>query len=86
MSDDWLNDIKIQFKKNPSIYKLIVDIISTVKFNNKKNFQVIYKYLISSDRLIVVNIGSGPFSLDSDMINVDMTVNISISSCQSGEC
>lgn len=72
MGDDWLNDIKTRFKKNPSVYKLFVDILAPVKINDKKNFRMIYKYLNTPDRPIIVNIGSGPFSLGPDMINVDM--------------
>lgn len=73
MGGDWLNDIKTRFKKNPTLYKLLVDLISPVEVNKFKDFKIIFEHLEKKRKPIVVNIGSGPFKLDERMINIDMS-------------
>ena len=68
---DWLDSIKFYFKRYPPIYKFLMDVISPVFSFKKKSYKKLIPHLdIKKDAIL--NIGSGPFQLEPEFINVDL--------------
>jgi len=71
MGDDWLNNIKYKLKKNPTIYQKLIDYISPVKNDRRKDYRIMHKYLKGKTH-VILNLGSGPFKLEDGIVNVDI--------------
>jgi SAM-dependent methyltransferase len=69
-TSDWLDKIKLNVKKYPKLYRIIIDVISPVY--QKKSYIMIEKY-VDIENSIILNIGSGPFKLNENILNVDIT-------------
>jgi|AGTN01.1.fsa_nt_gi Methylase involved in ubiquinone/menaquinone biosynthesis len=73
MTSDWLNNIKTRLKRYPRFYRLLMDYVAPVHGNPKKTYRIVYDHLRDRSDRVVVNLGSGPFKLDNEIINVDMS-------------
>lgn len=70
-SDDWLNNIKSYFKKYPVFYGFLIYFISPVFSFKEDSYKKLFKY-VDKKNTIILNIGSGPFDLEYEFINVDI--------------
>jgi SAM-dependent methyltransferase len=68
---DWLDSIKSGFKKYPRFYRMLIQVISPVFSFEESSYVKLLQYINKQDKFIV-NIGSGPFNLESEFINVDI--------------
>ncbi|EHQ35445.1 methyltransferase domain-containing protein [Methanoplanus limicola] len=71
-NSDWLDSIKFKVKKKPRLYKFLIEVISPVFYFKKSSYQKIFRYLDPKEN-IIVNIGSGPFRLHDNIINIDIS-------------
>lgn len=79
-NSDWLNLIKCSFKKYPNFYNFIIRLISPVFVFQRDTYKRLLKYVNNDEKTIIINLGSGPFKLEENFINIDMTpyVNVKI--------
>jgi len=69
---DWLDRIKLKVKNYPKLYQIVIDVISPVYGKSNISYKIIKKY-VDIENSITLNIGSGPFRLDKNILNVDIT-------------
>jgi len=70
---DWLDSIKYYFKKYPHFYNLLIWLISPVFSFKKDSYKRLMKIIRYEEKTIILNIGSGPFTLEKNFINLDIT-------------
>lgn len=70
---DWLDTIKYSFKKYPDFYIFLTWLISPVFGFKKDSYKRLKKYIKNEKTAIILNIGSGPFNIDNNFINIDIT-------------
>lgn len=70
---DWLDSIKYSFKKYPDFYNFLIWLISPVFSFKKDSFKRLVKYVKKDQNTIILNIGSGPFILEKNFINIDIS-------------
>jgi SAM-dependent methyltransferase len=70
---DWLDSIKYSFKKYPDFYNFLIWLISPVFSFKKDSFKRLVKYVKNDQNTIILNIGSGPFILEKNFINIDIS-------------
>ncbi|OPX65126.1 MULTISPECIES: class I SAM-dependent methyltransferase [unclassified Methanoregula] len=71
-SNDWLDSIKCHFKRYPELYGVIIWTISPVFVFRKDTYRKLLKYIRPGNNKTILNIGSGPFKLEDDIINIDI--------------
>jgi SAM-dependent methyltransferase len=69
---DWLDSIKYSFKKYPIFYTFLIWLISPVFSFQKSSYKCIKKYIKIDENANILNIGSGPFILEKNFINIDI--------------
>jgi len=70
---DWLDSIKYSFKKYPDFYNFLIWLISPVFSFKKDSYKRLVKYVKNDQNTIILNIGSGPFILEKNFINIDIS-------------
>jgi SAM-dependent methyltransferase len=69
---DWLDSIKCYFKKYPNFYNFLIRLISPVFVFQKDTYKRLLNYVKNDEKSIILNIGSGPFILGKNFINIDI--------------
>lgn len=69
---DWLDSVKRSVKKHPKFYNFLVYLISPVFVFQKDTYKRVLPYIKKDDQSFILNIGSGPFRLEQNFINVDI--------------
>jgi len=72
-NNDWLDSIKYYFKKYPNYYNFLIWLISPVFSFKKDSYKRLMNYVKNDETTIILNIGAGPFKLEENFINVDIT-------------
>jgi len=70
---DWLDSIKFSFKKYPVFYNFLIWLISPVFGFKKDSYKRLEKFVRNDEKTIILNIGSGPFTLERKFINIDIS-------------
>lgn len=70
---DWLDSIKTYFKHHPKFYGFLVTVIAHVYSSSKNNSYNKLMPLLNDKNPLIINVGSGPFRLEMNSINVDIS-------------